>query len=183
MTNPDPKLTSEQAMQFFKDEEFELAAELFQQTAAEFTHTGDLVLAAEARNNQSVALLQAGKPAEALAAASGTEIVFKEAGDASRQAQSLGNQAAAQQALNHLPEAVDLFLQAAEIFKTSNELEFYSLVMKNISSIRMRQGKPMDSLFAMNQALNVKTHLSLRERIIRWLSNLAFRMFNRPPLQ
>ena len=172
---------ADQAMQLFKDDEFERAADLFQQAAEKYQESGEAILAAEARNNQSVALLQAGNPEGALTAALGTETIFAEAGDGVRQAQALGNQAAAHEALHHLDQAANLYLQAAEIFKTSNELEFFSLVMKNVSSIRMRQRKFLDSLFAINQALSVKSKLTFRERIIRSLSNLAFRMFNRPP--
>jgi len=181
MTIPSPQQAADQAMKLFKDEEFEQAADLFQQAANQYQQSGEFLLAAEARNNQSVALLQAGKSEEALAAALGTETVFSEAGDSLRQAQALGNQAAAHQAMHHLDQAAELYLKASKIFKAANQLEFYTLVMKNVSSIRMSQRKFLDSLFAMNQALSVKTKLSLRERLIRFLSNLAFRMFNRPP--
>jgi tetratricopeptide (TPR) repeat protein len=181
MTSTAIQQLAEQAMQLFKDDEFDQAAALFQQAAEKFQESGEANLAAEARNNQSVALLQAGNPQGALSAALGTEKIFSEAGDGVRQAQALGNQAAAHEALHHLDQAANLYLQAAEIFKSSNELDFFSLVMKNVSSIRMRQRKFLDSLFAMNQALSVKSRLTFRERIIRSLSNLAFRMFTRPP--
>jgi tetratricopeptide (TPR) repeat protein len=179
-SNPIQQL-DDQAMALFKEDEFDQAAALFQQAAEKYQESGESNLAAEARNNQSVALLQAGNPEDALAAALGTETIFAAAGDIVRQAQALGNQAAAHEALHHLDQAASLYLQAAEIFKSSNEFEFYSLVMKNVSSIRMRQRKLLDSLFAMNQALSVKPKLTFRERIIRSLSNLAFRMFTRPP--
>jgi tetratricopeptide (TPR) repeat protein len=181
MTITSSPTTADQAMKLFKADEFDQAALLFQQAAVEFEQAGQFSLAAEARNNQSVALLQAGKPDEALKAARGTEDIFSSTGDPLRQAQALGNQAAALQDLNQLGQAADLYLKAAEIFKSINQLDFFTLVMKNVSSIRMKQRRFLDSLFAMNQALSVKRNLTLRERLIRSLSNLAFRMFNRPP--
>lgn len=173
----------EQAMLLFKEEDFLQAANLFHQAAEEFLQSGDQLKAAEARNNQGVALLQAGKPAEALAALTGTDLVFKAAGDNSRQAQALGNQAAAHQSLGHLEQAAVLYLQSAEILKSIGQDEYYTLVMKNVSSIRMKQRRFLDSLFAMNQALSGKKKLTFQERMIKSLSNFAFRMFSRPPVQ
>jgi tetratricopeptide (TPR) repeat protein len=181
MTTNDIQNTTDQAMKLFREEEFDQAAVMFEQAAEMHQAAGDLTKAAEARNNQSVALLQAGNPELALAASLGTETIFQNAGDLVRQAQALGNQAAAHEALHQLEQAANLYLQAAVIFKSANEFEYFSLVMKNVSSIRMRQRKVLDSLFSMNQALSLKPKLTIREKLIQSLSNLAFKLFNRPP--
>ena len=66
MTSTAIQQLAEQAMQLFKDDEFEQAAALFQQAAEKYQESGEANLAAEARNNQSVALLQAGNPARCI---------------------------------------------------------------------------------------------------------------------
>ena len=61
------------------------SADLFSQAAQAYTSEQDELNAAEMKNNQSVALLQAGKEEEALQATEGTEDIFQNAGDIKRQ--------------------------------------------------------------------------------------------------
>jgi len=74
---------------------FVAAADLFWQAAQSYKSAKDELNAAEMMNNQSVALLQAGKAREALQATEGTEEIFQKAGDIKRQGIAVSNRAAA----------------------------------------------------------------------------------------
>ena len=65
------------------------------QAAQAYTSAKDELNTAEMMNNQSVALLQAGKAKEALQATEGTEDIFQKAGDIKRQGIAVSNRAAA----------------------------------------------------------------------------------------
>jgi len=181
-TNLTPDQLSKQAMQLYNEEEFEQAASLFGQAAHAYQQAGNASKSAEEKNNQSVALLRAGKPSDAYLASRGTEEIFARAADPIRQAKALGNQAAALEAQKKLNEAISLYSQAAEILKSNNEPDLASLLLKSISSIRMRQGKMLESLMMMRQALGIKSHLNLREKLIKSLSDFAFKLINRPSI-
>ena len=75
------------------------AADLFLQAAQAYVSVQDDLNAAEMMNNQSVALLQAGKAREALQATDGTEAIFEKAGDRKRQGIAISNRAAALEGL------------------------------------------------------------------------------------
>jgi len=181
-TAPTPDQLSSQAMHLYQDEEFDQAASLFEQAAQAYQQAGNALKYAEEKNNQSVALLRAGNPGGAYLASRGTEEVFARANDPIRQAKALGNQAAALEAQKKLSEAISLYSQAADILKSNNEPDLASLLLKSVSSIRMRQGKMLESLMMMRQALSLKSHLTLREKLIKSLSDFAFKLLNRPPL-
>ena len=74
----EPDQLAEQGKQAFKNKKFDEAAELFSQAAEGYTLGRDGLMSAEMQNNVSVALLQAGKPQESLAAALDTDQVFAE---------------------------------------------------------------------------------------------------------
>ena len=76
-----PTLFEESAKDLYQTGKFQQAADGFSQAAALYLEKGEPLLAAEMRNNQSVALLKAKKPSLALEAVMGTDLVFQEAGD------------------------------------------------------------------------------------------------------
>ena len=81
----DAKSLAEQATQEYTKGELVAAAGFFAQAAQAYSSAQDELNAAEMKNNQSVALLKAGKAREALSATDGTEAVFQKAGDLKRQ--------------------------------------------------------------------------------------------------
>ena len=104
-------------------------------------------MSAEMRNNISVALLQAGKPQESLAAALDTDQVFADAKDIKRQGMALGNQAAALEALNRYDEAIEKYDLAAQLFDQAGEGDLRALVMKSSAAIKLKTGKVTDFSF------------------------------------
>jgi tetratricopeptide (TPR) repeat protein len=165
----EPAQLSEQGKQAFKNRKFEEAAQLFSQAAEGFTLGRDGLMSAEMQNNRSVALLQAGKPQEALDAALNTDQVFAGAGDVNRQGMALGNQAAALEALKRYEEAIEKYDLAAGLFDQAGEGDLRALVMKSSAAIKLKSGKVTDSAFKMMGSLEAKENPNLFERILRFL--------------
>jgi tetratricopeptide (TPR) repeat protein len=151
----------------FRQGHYSEAADLCAALVGDFEEKGDHLSAAEMKNNLSVALLKAGKPREALAAAKGTDEVFAASDDQRRQAMALGNQAAALEALGKLDTAADLYRKSANLLEKIGDRELYAIVMKSLSTIYMKQGKQMDTVIALQASLEDDKRLSPREKFIK----------------
>jgi tetratricopeptide (TPR) repeat protein len=160
----------------FKAGQFLEAARFFDQAASNFLAQQDPLTAAEMQNNRSVALLKAGFPQDALAATLGTDEQFANAGDAYRQAIALGNQAAAYEGLGELDKALSCYQLSSDLLKTLNEKEMRAFVLQNISAVQMRMGKQLEAMASMNTALESKKGLSIREKLLKNLLKVPFRM-------
>jgi tetratricopeptide (TPR) repeat protein len=165
---PNPDQLAEQGKQAFRKKNFDEAADLFNQAAEGYTSDRAGLMAAEMRNNMSVALLQAGRAQESLAAALDTDRIFAEIQDFKRQGMALGNQAAALEALNRYDEAIEKYDFAAQLFSQAGEGDLRSLVMKSSAAIKLKTGKVTDSAFKMMGSLEAKDHPSFFERILKF---------------
>lgn len=152
----------------FANKKFDEAAEFFRQAAEGYTLGRAGLLAAEMRNNMSVALLQAGRAREALEAALGTDRVFAGANDIKRQAMALGNQAAALEGLHRYDEAVEKYERSADLFGSVNEGDMRALVMKSAAALKLKTGKITESAFKMMGSIDVKENPTLFERIMKF---------------
>lgn len=164
----DPAQLAEGGKRAFEGSEFDKAAELFQQAAEGFSLGRNGLLAAEMRNNLSVALLKMNRPQEALDAALGTDAIFAGAGDLGRQAMALGNQAAALESLRRLDDALEKYEQSAELFGRAGEGDMRSLVMKSAAAIKLKTGRVSESAFKMMGALDAKDKPTLLERLLKF---------------
>lgn len=164
----DPADLAEKGKQAFKKKKFTEAAEYFNQAADGFTQARAGLLAAEMKNNMSVALLQAGKPQEALDAALGTERPFAEAKDIKRQGMAFGNQAAALEALNRYDEAIIAYERSAELFAQAGEGDLRAMVMKSAAGVKLKTGRVTESAFKMMGSIDVKENPSFFERILKF---------------
>jgi tetratricopeptide (TPR) repeat protein len=167
-----------QANKAYKDHKFIEAANLFAHSAEIYDASSEWVLAAEMRNNQSVALLQANDAAGALKAASNTDDVFAKTGNYIKQAMALSNQAAALEVLGNDQEALVKFQHASELLQSTGEIEMYSMVMKRISAIQLRSHKMLESLASMNSALNSSRPSNIKERSLKKLLSILFKKEN-----
>lgn len=165
----DPAKLNEQGKQAFANKDFTQAAECFRQAAEGFTEGQADLLAAEASNNMSVALLQAGMAQQALDAALGTDQVFAEANDVKRQAMAFGNQAAALEGLKRYEEALEKYERSAELFQSINEGDLRAMVMKSAAALKLKIGKITDSAFKMMGSIDVKDNPTFFERIMKFL--------------
>jgi tetratricopeptide (TPR) repeat protein len=173
MADINPASIAEEAKRAYQARQYARAAELFNQAAQEFTLGRNDLLAAETKNNESVAHLQAGHPQKALDAALNTDKVFEEAKDIKRQAMAIGNQAAALDELGRLQEALDLYERSADLFAEVKERDMRALMLKSAAGVKLKRGRVSESAFQMMGALEAKEHPSIFERILRFL--LRFR--------
>jgi tetratricopeptide (TPR) repeat protein len=164
----DPAQLDAEGKKAFSNKKFSEAADLFRQAAQGYTLGRAGLLASEMKNNMSVALLQAGKPQEALDAALGTDIVFARTQDIKRQAMALGNIAAALHELGRNAEALENYDLAAQLFAQIGEDELCSIVKKSAAAVRLKDGKVTDAAMNMIGALDVKKKPSFFERILRF---------------
>ena len=174
-----PASFEEEAKAFYKAGKFKQAAEGFSQAAAFYLEKEENLLFAEMRNNQSVALLKAKKPHDALDAVLGTDQTFQEAGDSLKQGMALANQATALQALGERQKAIDDFNRAAEIFKASGEKEMYLQTKQSISALKLKTRNLTGALFSMQEGLDELEKPNLRQKLLRSLLRIPQKLIEK----
>lgn len=167
---------AQQGKAAFESGKFLEAAQIFEAARAAFHQNGRELDAAEMANNRSVALLKAGDAEGALQATIGTEEIFARAGDKCRQAIALSNQASAMEELGQLEQALELYQKSSNLFEQCGNREMRSYVLRSISALYVRMGKQFNALASMNEALNSTKKLTLKERLLKKLINLPFRI-------
>lgn len=170
---------SEQAEKAFRAGRFAEAAEFYRQAAERSNMEGDSLRAAELSNNRSVALLQGGDAEDALQAAWGTEQVFAQAGDLRRQGLALGNQAAALEALGKHAEALRCYNLSADLLKQCGDNASRAVVLKSISAMQVRSGHHLEALASMDAALKNQPKPTIKERLLKKLLDIPFKMMGR----
>jgi tetratricopeptide (TPR) repeat protein len=175
----DPKQMVTEAQAAYEQGDFIKAAQLFRFVQEGYESVGDQLNAAEMANNQSVALLRAGEAEVALEVLAGKGEVFAEAGDIRRQAMTLGNRAAAQEALKKWEDARINYRQASDLFVQIGEGENYTATMQALSALELRTQHPMDAMVTMQAALNKSPRPDLKQRLLKKLLKIPFRLLNR----
>jgi tetratricopeptide (TPR) repeat protein len=158
----------EQGKKIYREGDYLQAAQLFEQAAQAFEQAGKILEAAEARNNQSVALLMGEEAEAALRAVEGTPQMFAQQGDTEREAMAWGNQAAALEALGRLEEAIQAYRTAAERFEALGKSDLRADMEKAIAAIRLKQGRFMDAGMEMISTLQ-RPNLPWWQRLLRTL--------------
>jgi tetratricopeptide (TPR) repeat protein len=169
----------DQAKAAYEAEDFDEAAKWYERAAGEYTLQADVLNAAEMQNNRSVSLLRSGSPQAAYQASKGTEIVFANARDVHRQAMALGNQAAALEALKKDDDAIQLYKESNELLKQINEPDLRLYVLQSLSGLYLRKRQFLQAMAAMQAALDLKDHLSIRERLLKKLLQIVFSLLGR----
>jgi tetratricopeptide (TPR) repeat protein len=168
-----PASLADQGKQEYQEGNYLAAAELFLQAAQAYTAAREELNAAEMKNNQSVALLQAGKAKEALQATEGTEQIFEQAGDLKRQAIAISNRAAALEGLKKWKEALAEYDRAAALFEQAGEGDMHSTVRKAAANIHLKRGHIVDSQMDVYDSLRLVKKPSLSQRFIKFLMRIG----------
>jgi len=174
--NADPLKLVQEAEAAYQTEEYALAANKYQSAQEAYAAAGDALMAAEMANNASVALLKGGNAGAAYEAAAQTDQAFARAGDLRRQAIALSNQASALESLKKTDQALALYQQSSELLKQINETEMRAFVLKSISFLQFRTGKRIEAMATMRIALDAQRKLTLRERVLKSLLGIVFRL-------
>lgn len=175
MNTPDPGTLASQGKQEYDKENYLAAADLFLQAAQAYTAAQDPLNAAEMKNNQSVALLKAGKAREALQATEGTEEIFERAGDRKRQGVAISNRAAALEELGQWDAALAEYDRAATLFEEAGEGDMHSIVRKAAANINLKRGRFVDSQMDVYDSLRLVKKPTLVQRIMKFLVRMGFR--------
>lgn len=149
------------------------AADLFLQAAQAYESVPDALNAAEMKNNQSVALLQAGKAKEALEATDGTEQIFEKAGDIKRQGIAISNRAAALEGLKKWKEALAEYDRAASLFEQIGEGDMHSIVRKAAANINLKRGRIVDSQMDVYDSLRLVEKPTFTQRMMKFLMRIG----------
>lgn len=173
MENPNPLTLAEDGKQEYGKGNFKAAAVLFAQAAQAYASLKDELNAAEMKNNESVALLQAGKAKEALEATDGTEAVFEKAGDIKRQGIAVSNRASALEGLKNWKEALAEYDRAATLLEQAGEGDMHSMVRKAAANLNLKRGRLVDSQMDVYDSLRLVEKPSLTQRIMKFLIRLG----------
>ena len=175
MDTVNPITLAEQGKREYEQENYLAAADRFAQAAQVYALRKDERNAAEMKNNQSVALLQAGKAKEALHATEGTEDIFQKAGDIKRQGIAVSNRAAALEGLKQWKEALAEYDRAASLFEEIGEGDMHSTVRKAAANLNLKRGRLTDSQMDVFDSLRLVEKPTLLQRIMKFLVRMGFR--------
>jgi len=170
----DAKALAEQAKQEYEKGQYLAAADLFSQTAQAYENVRDELNAAEMKNNQSVALLRAGKAGDALRVTDGTEEIFQKAGDLKRQGIAIANRAAALDGLKKWSEAMDEYNRAAVILEEAGEGDMHSVVRKATAEIFLKRGYISNTQMDVIDSLRLVEKPTFTQRILKFMMRMGF---------
>ena len=174
METKDPIQLAEQGKEEYTKGNHVAAADLFAQAAQAYADAHDELNAAEMRNNQSVALLQAGKAKEALQATDGTEVIFQKAGDIRRQGIAVGNRAAALEGLKKVDEALAEYERAADLLEKAGEGDMHSVVRKAAANLNLKRGRITAAQMDVYDSLRLVEKPNFTQRIMKFLKRIGF---------
>jgi tetratricopeptide (TPR) repeat protein len=164
-----PQQLEKEGKAAYERADYILAAKAFTEAAAAYSAHREPLMAAEMKNNQSVALLQSKQAQAALEIVAGTDVVFAAAGDLRRQGMSLANQAAALEALRRRDEAIACYRTSAEILERAGEKDLRVDVMRAVAGLQVRGGKMTDAVITMQSGLMGLEKPTLKQRILKKL--------------
>ncbi len=167
------------AQSAYEEKEYRKATRLFQQAAEAAEIEGQALDAAEFKNNASVSALLAKDFPLAFSLAANTHQVFLDSGDLKRGGMALANQACTLVELGENKAAMEKFTQAAQHLKDAGENGSRSHVLKQMSTLQIKQGKQFEALGTINAALDNAETLSSQEKMLKKLSNLVMKLLQR----
>jgi len=168
-----PITLAEQGKKEYEQEHYLAAADRFEQAARAYASEKNELNAAEMKNNQSVALLQAGKAKEALQATEGTEEIFQKAGDIKRQGIAVSNRAAALEGLKQWKEALAEYDRAASLFEGIGEGDMHSTVRKAAANLNLKRGRIVDSQMDVYDSLRLVEKPTITQRFMKFLIRIG----------
>ena len=168
-----PIALADQGKQEYEKGNYLAAADLFLQAVQAYATVQDELNAAEMKNNQSVALLQAGRAKEALQATEGTEDVFQKAGDIKRQGIAISNRAAALEGLKKWNEALAEYDRAASLFEQIGEGDMHSILRTAAANINLKHGRIVNSQMDVYDSLRLVKKPTLTQRFMKFLMRIG----------
>ena len=162
-----PQEIVDQAKRTYQAGDYTQAAREFAEAASVYASTGDALMAAEMKNNQSVALLLVGQAQAALDAAEGTEKIFAASEDYRRQGMALANQASALQALKRVKDSIEYYQRAGVSLEKAGEGDLRADVMQQLSMLNLRRFKFYDAVIALQSGLAGVKNPNMKQRVMK----------------
>ena len=173
METMDPNTLVDNGKSEYAKGNFRAAAGLFSRAAQAYTLLQDELNAAEMKNNESVAWLQAGKAREALQATEGTEAIFEKARDMKRQGIAVSNRAAALEGLKKWQEALKEYDRAASLLEQAGEGDMHSIVRKAMANLNLKRGRIDASQMDVYDSLRLVEKPSFTQRVMKFLMRIG----------
>ena len=175
----EPQKLAQEGLSLFHKQRFLESAESFRAARIGFEVAGDWSTAAEMANNCSVALLQAQQAGDALDELQGIEEYYNSAGESKKQGITVGNQASALEALDHIDEALAAYQRSADLFEKSGDDQLRATVMQSLSALQLRTGKKIQALVSMQQGIEGLKKPSPVQKMVKNLLQYPFQMMNK----
>ncbi|MFZ6030336.1 MAG: hypothetical protein ACOYYS_21700 [Chloroflexota bacterium] len=171
-----PQALADEAQAAYQRGEYTQAAHSYLALAQSFESMDDGPSAAEARNNASVAWLQANNAKAAYEAAEGTPAAFAAIGDVRRQGMAWGNLAAALDALHRPVEAIQAYEQSLALLDACGEREYRAYVYRALSGLKLKTGNQLEAMAFMDAGLDGLPKLSASQRLLKRLLGIWRKM-------
>jgi len=91
---------------------------------------------------------------------------------------TLGNQAAALEALDRIEEAERIYWQAAEIFSDLGETELRLPLLQSISALQLRTGRHLQAVASMYSGVENINKPTLKQRFLKGLLGIPIQILN-----
>ncbi len=173
-----PEQLAEEAKRAYQRGDYLAAGRAFEAAANSYRAREDSINTAEMLNNSSVAYLQAGDGVAALRVVEDTPRVFAEIGDLRRQGIALGNLGAALEAVGSNDQALEAYRQSADLLQQVGEAELRANVMQSLSALQLKTGRQLEALATMQSGIEGLKRPSLKQRMLKKLLNLPFKLLN-----
>jgi tetratricopeptide (TPR) repeat protein len=155
------------------------AANAFHKARITFESNLDWLSAAEMANNCSVAFLQAGEAERAFIELEGVGEAFAEVGDDLHLGMTIGNQAAALEALDRYDEALQAYQTSAELLGKAGEDQLRASAMQALSALQLRTGRRIQALVSMQQGIEGLKKPTVVQKLAKNLLNFPFDMLGK----
>jgi len=168
-TNPEIIALVSQARDQYQQGDFHSAAAIYGRVGDVYASQGDVLMAAEMKNDQCVSLLRGGFLQEALDAVNGTEDVFAAVQDFRRMGVAAANRGSVLEALKRTPDAVDAYTVSAEYLQKAGEDQMRLQVMQLLSAIHLKRGKLLNAVMALQSGLSGVRNPTNKQKLMKKL--------------
>jgi tetratricopeptide (TPR) repeat protein len=167
---------TKQAMDLYRQGQADEAIEAFTALQDIYQSNGDQVKADEMANNSAVALLELNQAEEAIELVKDTPERFLNANQPVLAAQAYGNMGAALAAADRVEDAEQAYRLSLKLFQDHGHDEGMAFVGQALSQLQLKQGRALEALASMEASLEGQKKPGLRQRILRKLLKLPFRL-------
>lgn len=176
---PDSKALDQQAkqaMDLYRQGKPSQAVEIFTELQETYQMLGNTLKADEMANNMAVALLDLDQTGRAVDLVEKTPERFLSAGEPVLAAQAYGNLGTALAADGRAQEAEEAFRQSLKIFQEQGHDEGMTFAGQALSQLQLKQGRALEALASMEASLESQKKPGFRQRLMRKLLKLPFRL-------